>query len=138
MRNKFAAILALLALAAPAHAAEISITDGWFRALPPSVPSGGYFILRNDSDTALTLTDVESPACGMVMMHKSGKGGMEHLTALDVPPGTQARFEPGGYHLMCMAATPQMRAGGSVPVTFSFRNGRQRTVNFQVRDARGK
>ncbi len=69
--------------------------------MPPSVPSGGYFTLHNGGAKKITLQAVESPACGMLLMHKSSNGGMEHVMALDVAPGETLTL-PGGYHLMCM------------------------------------
>ena len=138
MRSSFAGGLMLLTAAVPARAADIAITDGWFRALPHSVPSGGYFTLRNRSSNSVTLTEVESPACGMLMMHKSDKGQMTHVPALDVAPGATVIFAPGGYHLMCMDATPTLKPGNTVPVTLGFRAAGRVTANFQVRDATGR
>lgn len=137
MRIKFVFALILAAsLTGPAHAAEVTVTQGWFRALPPSVPSGGYFTLHNGSAWKITLSDVQSPACGMLMMHKSGNGGMEHVMALDVAPGETLAFAPGGYHLMCMDA--KLKPGSSVPVTFTLGQGVKLAANFTVRSATGK
>lgn len=142
------AALLLLAGASGAHAAadgaqggvksgaNVTVTDGWFRALPPSVPSGGYFTLRNDGAAPVTLTEVQSPGCGMMMMHKSGPGGMEHVTALTIPAGGTQAFAPGGYHLMCMDS--RLTVGDAVPVTLTFKDGAKVTVPFRVRSATGK
>lgn len=135
MRASFAFALLLLAPIS-AQAAEISVRDGWFRALPAAVPSGGYFTLSNDSDKPVTLTDVESPGCGMLMMHKSSSGGMEHVMSLPVASGSTVRFEPNGYHLMCMEA--KLPVGKTVPVTLTFDDGRKLTTAFRVRNALGK
>jgi copper(I)-binding protein len=131
-----AAFLLAAFLTGPAQAADITVTQGWFRALPPSVPSGGYFTLHNGGAQKITLRAVESPACGTLMMHKSGNGGMEHVMALDVAPGETLAFAPGGYHLMCMDS--KLKPGTPVPVTFIFSQGEKRTANFAVRNAMGK
>ncbi|MCX7281786.1 MAG: DUF1775 domain-containing protein [Alphaproteobacteria bacterium] len=128
----------LLVASAPPSTAKVTVTDGWFRTLPASVPSGGYFTLHNDGDKPLTLTDVESPACGMLMMHKSVNGGMDHVMALDVAAGETVRFAPGGYHLMCMDTKPVLKPGAQIPVTFRFTGGQVVTANFQARNAAGK
>ncbi len=128
----------LLTIAATRKDAALQVRDGWFRALPPSVPSGGYFTLRNESTQTVTLADVESPACGMLMMHKTSSSGMEHVMALDVPAGGQIAFSPGGYHLMCMDSRPMLKPGATVPVTLRFQNGQKLTADFQVRTATGK
>ena len=137
MRIKILATCALGAfLAAPVHAADITVTQGWFRALPSSVPSGGYFTLHNGSAKKITLKNVESPACGMLMMHKTSKGGMEHVMALDVAPGETLAFAPGGYHLMCTDS--RLKPGNAVPVTFIFSQSEKLAANFAVRNAMGK
>ena len=137
MRIKVLAALALsVSLTGPAHAADVTITQGWFRALPSSVPSGGYFTLHNGSAKKVTLSNVASPACGMLMMHKTSKNGMEHVMALDVAPGETLVFAPGGYHLMCMNS--KLKPGTSVPVTFIFSQGTKQTATFAVRTATGK
>lgn len=127
----------MVSAAAPAPAAAL-VTDGWFRALPPSVPSGGYFIIRNTGTKPLTLTDVETPACGVLMMHKSSQGGMEHVMSLDVAAGETLTFAPGGYHLMCMEAKPVLKPGARVPVHFQFAGNQSATALFDVRSATGK
>ncbi len=38
----------LAALLAAADAAEVRVQDAWIRALPPPIPSGGYFTLHNE------------------------------------------------------------------------------------------
>ena len=137
MRMKvLAALILSVSLTGPAHAADVAITQGWFRALPASVPSGGYFTLHNGGAKKITLNNVATPACGTLMMHKTSKSGMEHVMALDVAPGETLNFAPGGYHLMCMDS--KLKSGTSVPVTFTFSQGVKQTANFAVRNAMGK
>jgi periplasmic copper chaperone A len=141
-----AAAAALLLAALPAAAepgpAGVSVKDGWIRALPAAIPSGGYFTLENKSGKAVTLTGAASPACGMLMLHKSDdKGGMSSMTdvaEVPVPAGGSVSFTPGSYHLMCMNTKPSLKPGASVPVTLAFKSGEKLTVNFAVRNAAGK
>jgi copper(I)-binding protein len=125
-----------------ARAAAASISDGWFRALPAAIPSGGYFTLRNTGNSKLTLTDVQTPACGMLMIHQSsnkgGMSGMDMMETVKVPAGGQVAFATGGYHLMCMDSKPVLKPGTSVPVTLSFKDGKTVTANFLVRNAAGQ
>lgn len=136
------AIAALALGIGQADAAALRVTNGWFRALPAAVPSGGYFTLHNDGDKAVSLTGAQSPACGMLMLHKSmnhgGMGMMEHVDNVAVDPGGTLEFAPGGYHLMCMDSKPILKPGAQVPVTLSFAGGDTVTAEFQVRNAAGK
>ena len=123
-------------------AGAITIHDGWIRALPAGVPSGGYFTLHNGSGKDLVLTGAASRACGMLMLHKSenmgGMSKMEHVAEIPVPQGQDLVFAPGGYHLMCMDAKPEIKPGAKVPVTLSFKDGTQVIAVFAVRNAMGK
>jgi copper(I)-binding protein len=140
--------LAISAIAAaltvlPAHAApNATVTDGWFRALPSNLPAGGYFTLHNEGSQPLALTGASSPACGMLMLHKSEEiGGMSHmedLSSVDVPAGGEVKFAPGGYHLMCMNPGAAMKPGAVVNVTLGFRGGESLEAPFAVRNAAGK
>jgi len=122
--------------------AAASVHDGWFRALPGGLPSGGYFTLHNDGTAALSLTGASSPACGMLMLHKSentgGTSSMADVTSLDIPAGKSLSFAPGGYHLMCMQPGAAMKPGGTVKVTFTFAGGTTLDADFAVRNAAGK
>jgi len=144
------AIAALfLVVAINAFAATgLTVTNAWMRALPSSVPSGGYFTLHNPGSTPVILTGASSPACGMLMLHKtsgmddmsgmSGMAKMEDVTEVAVPAGGTLSFTPGGYHLMCMNASALLKPGARVPVTFAFKDGTSLKATFAVRNAAGK
>ena len=144
MKNATIVCAALLVMSvAPAFAAapNATVSDAWIRALPASVPSGGYFTLHNNGDKPLTLTGASSPACGMLMLHKSeDMGGMMHMddmTTIDVPAKGTLKFSPGGYHLMCMDATSAIKPGNTVDVTLQFAGGAALTAKFIVKNAAG-
>lgn len=141
MKSLFILLLSsAAALAAPA--APLRIEAPWMRALPGTVPAGGYFVLHNNGKAQVTLTGAQSPACGMLMLHLSenngGMSSMRHVDSIDVAPGGVLEFKQGSYHLMCMQPGPAIKPGASVPVTLSFKDGATVTANFPVRDATGK
>ena len=144
MRAKFVLLCAGAAmLAAPAFAAgPLSVSGAWIRAMPAGIPSGGYFTLRNDGGKDMVLTGASAPVCGSLMLHKSemtgGMSAMHHVDEVDVPAGGSIAFAPGGYHLMCMDATPAITPGAMIPVTLMFKDGSKLTVPFSVRNAAGK
>ncbi|HEY0281314.1 MAG TPA: copper chaperone PCu(A)C [Rhizomicrobium sp.] len=138
-----AAIVALvfLILVVPAKAAAI-VGNGWMRLLPAGLPAAGYFELHNDGDKTLSLTGASSPACGMLMLHKSENVGgtmrMEEVSSVDVAPRATLKFAPGSYHLMCMNPSPALKPGAHVAVTLAFSGGAKVTSEFAVRNAAGK
>jgi copper(I)-binding protein len=134
---------ALFALAPQAWSAPVvSVTNAWMRALPGGLPAGGYFTLHNPTAKTLTLRGASSPACGMLMLHKSetmsGMASMANVETVDVPAGGTLQFSPGGYHLMCMKPTSQIKPGGTVGVTLQFAGGVTVQTDFAVRGANGK
>ncbi|HTT99701.1 MAG TPA: copper chaperone PCu(A)C [Rhizomicrobium sp.] len=140
--NRFELIAAALLLATPAVAAQVQISDGWFRALPAPSPSGGYFTLENTGTSPIVLTGASSPACGTLMMHQSmnmnGMSSMEDVANVPVAVGGTVKFAPGGYHLMCMDPTPAMKPGGTVSVTLTFADKSEAKADFIVKNAQGK
>jgi copper(I)-binding protein len=142
------ALLAALLCANPGVAGNVSITDAWLRGMPANLPVGGYFTLHNGTGGNLTLIGANSPACGVLMLHKSeemsGMSSMSDVPRIDVPPGGTLNFSPGSYHMMCMDPTPLLKQAETVrkhavvPVTLYFADGSRIGVPFQVRSATGK
>jgi hypothetical protein len=122
--------------------AGVTVQDAWIRALPASVPSGGYFTLHNGGSKPVVLTGASSPGCGMLMLHKSeDKGGMSSMaevTEVPVAAGASVKFTPGSFHLMCTDSRPAIRPGATVAVTLNFKDGGKLTSTFQVRNAAGQ
>ena len=54
-----------------------------------------------------------------------------------VPPGGAVTFAPGGYHLMCMEPSAEIKPGSTASVTLTFANGSSVTAPFAVRSASG-
>lgn len=96
--------------------------------------------LQNTSSSPAILTGASSPACEMLMLHRSETGGgrdkMVHVASVAVPPHGVLSFAPGGYHLMCMQ--PRMTPGGSVHVTLTFQDGGTVGAVFPVFGPAGK
>jgi periplasmic copper chaperone A len=136
------AILVALAFGAPALAApkSVSIEQPWIRLIIKARPAAGYFTLRNNGDKPVTLTGAASSACGTAMLHQSkevnGIVRMLPVKGVTVKPHGTLKFEPGGYHVMCMK--PAMTLGQSVPMTLKFADGDTLTAQFQVKGPGGK
>lgn len=130
----------LLACTSALAAPPITISQPWFRYIVPQTPAGGYMTLRNTSAHPEVLTGAHSPACGMLMLHRSESSGgadrMVHVPSVAVPPHGTLSFAPGGYHLMCMQ--PRMRPGENVAVTLTFQGGQTVSAAFPVFGPAGK
>jgi copper(I)-binding protein len=125
-----AIFLPTLAAADPA----VSVNKPWVRYLLPSVPAAAYMNVQNNSDSPATLTAAASPACGMLMLHKSedssGMSMMMDVPSITIPAHGSVTLAPGGYHLMCMQ--PDMKVGDTVKLTLTFQNGAKLDVSAPV------
>ena len=144
MRKRFCVIgaaAALCGLVGPASAADISVSAAWFRSMPSGQPAGGYFMMTNKGRNPVALVAAESPACEMLMLHRTVSGNgtsrMDDVNSVDLSVGKTVSFAPGGYHLMCMSPSTIMMPGQFVPVTFVFSDGKRLRTNFAVRNAAG-
>ena len=121
----FAAALSLFPLTAGAAPAGVTVQKPWIRYLLPSIPAAGYMVLTNSGNSDAVLTQAASPACGMLMLHKSeddsGMAMMMDVPNVTVPAHGSVTFAPGGFHLMCMQ--PSMKIGDKIPVTLTFQDG---------------
>lgn len=86
----------------PLVASDVEIT----KPMPGRNMSAGYFVLTNNTDTAIRITGVTSPQFGRVEMHQTtledGISRMREIDELVVPARGSITFERGGKHLMLM------------------------------------
>lgn len=117
----------------------VAIMNAWVRqAHPAAAVNAGYMTLVNVGSEDVTLVKLESPAFEKVEIHEmamvDGLMKMRELTDVVIPAGGQARFEPGGSHLMLMGPERHLTAGETVELTLTFLSGRQQTVTVRVAD----
>lgn len=125
-----------VAVAAAPAPAGVRVEHAWIRWLPASLPSAGYAVIVNDSDTPVRLTDVRSVDYGMVMLHRSllanSDSRMEMVASLDIPAHASVTLAPGGYHLMLSQVTRTLKPGDKVRMTFEFAGGAELQADFSV------
>ena len=125
-------------LLATSAAAQIQVTDGYVRALPPGVVnSSAYMTLSNPGDTDLELTGASSSVAEKVSMHSTmNHNGMMHMmlaSGLTVPAHGELRLESGGNHLMLEALKETLVPGAEVELVLDFSDGMQMQVLLPVR-----
>jgi len=120
----------------------LRVEGGWIRALPLALPSAGYFALHNDTRADRILVKAQSPACGVLSLHKSEITGgicwMRDLPEVNVPALGAVAFTPQSYHLMCEKGRPMLTPGAKIPVTLIFKDGTRIHALFAVRGAAGR
>jgi periplasmic copper chaperone A len=130
-----AGVLSPLAHAAPAQ--SVAVSDCWIRGMPGKLPSGGYFTVKNSSASPIDLTEVDSDAFGMAMLHQTQSNGststMVMVDKATVPANGTLSFAPGGYHVMLEQPAHPLKAGTTLPLTFTFGDGEKVTAQCTVK-----
>lgn len=119
-------LLAVMCFSSVVYAADIRIEGAWSRATVP-----GQEIAMVDmsitSDKAAKLVGVSSPACGSAqlhsMSHENGMMKMREVTSISLAAGKTLHLDEAGYHLMLVGLKSELKAGDSVPLTLSIKEG---------------
>lgn len=128
-----------IALALPASAETVRVTDAWVRANAPGVAkAAAYVTLVNGSARELRLVGAASPAAERVQLHRTvtadGQSRMEHQTGgVTIPADGERRFEPGGLHIMLMGLERGLEAGEALPLVLTFDDDAKRRVSVPVK-----
>ena len=113
-----------LALAGPALAGGIAVSDGWVReSIPGQDRSVAYLRIVNNGREDCPLTGVTTGAAGRVEVHEhrhhEGRMQMRPVDSLVLPAGSAVEFKPGGLHLMVLDLHGPLRKGDVVTFHFS-------------------
>ncbi len=136
MRSFVVALAAAVTLAG-CEQAQLGVEDAWVR-LPAvsSRPGAAYFTVKGGGD-ATSLLGVSSPAAVRTELHEmKHEGGMMTMAPIKdvvIPAGGTVKFEPGGKHVMLFDLSPQVRAGGKIPLRLAFANGKTIEVEAELR-----
>ena len=136
-------LLPLIALSAACNQGDpaVSVTDAVVR-LPavPGNPGAAYFTLRANR-TPMRILGVSSPQIQRIELHESEMvGGRMRMGPLEDNAFTTEGlkvFEEGGPHAMLFGISPEVRAGGTVRLTFDVDNAPDVTVDVPVQTAGG-
>lgn len=118
-----------VALCAGVASADVRISDGWLRAVPPVSPTmAGYLTVTNEGDTSVNITGARSEIAGHAMLHSmktldDGTRKMGHLHHVMLAPGESFSFSAGGDHLMLMKLQRVPQPGESVTVCLTQAEG---------------
>jgi|GEM_PF-1319479 len=119
----------------------VIISDAWVRLNQMTGrPSAGYFSLRNNTGTTLTLTGVQvgglSAPHGRAMLHQTtavdGRMKMSHVAMVTIEPDTGVDFAPGGFHIMLHNLPADLSIGGMLQLDLLLQLGTDAAVSLRV------
>lgn len=142
MRHFITAAAITLALAGGAQAASyrlgsLEVANPWSRPAAANGNGAGFMVITNRGAKPDTLKAVETSAARKTEIHLSSMtGGVMRMQRQDagvtIPPGKAVTLAPGGYHVMLLGLTKQLKSGDKVPATLVFQSGARLKVEFQV------
>jgi len=130
-------LAAVLSLAAPLAAAQVSVSQPWVRGtVAPQKATGAFMKLKSATDAALV--GAASPAAKQVEIHEMAMVNnvmrMRPIAELALPAGKEVELKPGGYHVMLMGIDHQFKKGEVIPITLTIRgrDGKMQTVEVKA------
>ena len=140
---KVLAFVAALFIAAPVFAHEVTVGD--IQIIHPHIPqpaatakaAGGFMAIVNNGTEVERLIGIESDIAAKSETHESkvdanGVGTMEHVDAIEIPPGETVNLEHGGYHVMFMGLAGPLTEGEMHKATLIFEKAGRVEIEFQV------
>ena len=116
-----------------------AVTQVWSRAMPPTAPTGAvYFLISNPGETPDKLVGVKTPRAEKAELHthvhKGDVMSMEQIESVELAPGGEVAFKPGGNHVMLFKLTEPLVAGQHFPLTLIFEKAGEVTVDVGIHD----
>lgn len=132
---RMAALLAAGALSAGNALAQVDIDGAWVRGTVPAQTSSGAFMTLHAHEAA-KLVGVSSPVAKSVELHEMKMENnvmrMRGVSTLDLPKMQDVEMKPGGYHIMLVGLTRQLKAGETVPLTLKFQMQDKKIVETKI------
>lgn len=117
----------------------IQIQKAWARPAVKYANSALYFVIVNNSTKTDTLLDAESKIAEEIEVHESfkkdnDKMGMRPAGKLAINPKSEFEFKPGGFHVMLLGVTKDLKIGDKIEVLLLFKNKGKIKIKAEVRD----
>jgi copper(I)-binding protein len=97
--------------------------------------TGSFMTITNNGDKDVTLVGGASPIAGIVEIHEVIDGMMQPMAnGLVIPAGENVKLRMGGYHVMLLELSKEIKAGDETEVTLRFSDGSEQTITAPVKD----
>ncbi len=134
VRPMLLAGFAAMLLAGCAKEEELRVEDAYVRMSPVREnPSAAYFTVHGGPQD-VTLIGVSTEVAIRSEMHETmagheGMASMKPVTDVQVPAGSEVKFEPGGKHVMLWNLNPGLKPPRNITLLLSFSNGEKLQVS---------
>ncbi len=115
---------------------DLLIKDIWGRPSIEGENSAAFMILMNKGEEDERLIGVEGEIASAVEIHKSKIENdimsMQQVDYINIPADGQAQLKSGGYHIMFIRLTKDLKEGDTYPLTLYFEKSGKVEVEVQV------
>ncbi|MDR1661343.1 MAG: copper chaperone PCu(A)C [Azoarcus sp.] len=135
-RSSVIVFVALL-FAAPAIHGEVRIDDPWVRATVAQQKATGAF-MKITSTADARLLEIRSALAGTAEIHEMRLDGdrmkMRAISSLALPAGVTVELKPGGFHIMLLELSAQVKESDTVPLSLIIEtaNGERETIDIDA------
>ena len=121
---------------------SVTLEDAWVRALPPGQPNtAAYLTVTNKGSEAVTIVGGTADVAETVEIHTTreveGYQRMEQLHEVQLAPGQDISFSPGGMHLMLLGLAKMPAPGERVQLCLTLSGGEAVCTTAEVRKSAG-
>ncbi len=130
-------VTGLLAITTAAWAqTTVKVEDAWVRGTVATQKATGAFMRLTPAANA-RLVAAQSPVAGVVEIHEMAMEKdvmkMRQIPGLDLAAGCTMELKPGGYHVMLMDLTQQLKGGEQVPITLVFEDDAKKRFTQDIK-----
>ncbi len=128
--NAIVAVFLVLALGVEVHAQTsapggVVIEQPWARATPGGAKTGAaYMTVKNNGASPDRLVSATTSVADKVQFHEErgekGVSRMQEVASVNVEPGVQIVFKPGGMHMMMVGLKQPLKEGQTFQMTLQF------------------
>lgn len=126
-------------LAENTAADQVTVEDGYIRAVPPVSPTSAAFMkLTNTGEAAHQVKSAESDISELVELHthtmgENGMHMMRQVEQIDLPAGETTELKPGGLHVMFINLKTPVKPDTEVAVKLNFEDGSSKQLALPVK-----
>lgn len=116
--------------------ANVVLTDGQVRAMPPSVPNTAAYLTLENHGPAINLIAVDADFVKEAQLHtvieEGGMVKMRQVESFPIPQHGKLTLSESGQHIMLLGLKQPLVAGKPVQLTLKFDDGSQLPVSLMV------
>jgi copper(I)-binding protein len=141
-RSSMAAACVLTALASPATASDLSVSDAWVPASAAGEDIGLYMTVKNDAAEPDALVRTSCPFANFSERRTVdvGEGGLADraIPNIPIPAHSTLTLTPKSYHVALLQTRDKLTAGESLSCRISFRTAGAMDVKVTVSQSAAK